>query len=92
LLHQVFGIEGLTMKSILIIIGPYPRKDHGYHYWAKAIEEGGRFYYRVNGLTVEISEDEFSNVVINPHLYYFSTALKLHLRIKRAKEASHAPI
>ena len=86
MLHQVFGIEGLTMKSIFIIIGPYPRKDDGYRYWAKAIEDGDRFYYRVNGVTVEISEYEFSNVVINPHLYYFSTALKLHLRIKRAKD------
>lgn len=92
MLHQVFGIEGLTMKSTLIRIGLYPKKDDEYHYWAEAIEEGDRFYYRVNGMTVEISEYEFSKVVINPHLYYFSTALKLHLRIKRAKEASYKPI
>ena len=85
MLHQVFGIEGLTMKSTLIRIGRYPSKDDEYHYWAEAIEEGDRFYDRVNGMTGEISEYEFSNVVSNPHLYYFSTALKLHLRIKRVK-------
>ena len=58
------------------------------NYWAEAIEDGDTFYYRVSDTIVEITENEFCKVVINPSLYYFSTALKLHFRIKRAKEGN----
>jgi pullulanase/glycogen debranching enzyme len=61
--------------------------DDAHHYWAEAIEDGDKFYYRVNDTTVEITRYEFSKVVINPWLHYFSTALKLHKRIERAKIA-----
>ena len=63
----------------------YTAPDDENNYWAEAIEDGDKFYYRVNGITIEITENEFSEVVINPSLYYFSTALKLHLRVQRAK-------
>lgn len=56
------------------------------NYWAEAIEYGDKFYYRVNGTIVEITEYEFGKVIVNSRLYYFSTALKLHFRIKRAME------
>lgn len=59
------------------------------NYWAEAIEDGDKFYYRVNGTTVEITAAEFGKVIINPRLYYFSTALKLHVRIKRSKEVGY---
>lgn len=58
------------------------------HYWAEAIEDGDKFYYLVNDTILEISEYEFGKVVINPYLYYFSTALNLHKRIEEAKRAT----
>ncbi len=64
---------------------PLPSDDES-NYWADAIQDGSRFYYRVDGITVEIDEDEYGQVIGNPSLYYFSTALKLHFKIKRAKE------
>ena len=60
------------------------------HYWAEAIEDGDKFYYLVNDTILEISEYEFGKVILNPYLYYFSTALKLHNRIKRAKQATES--
>jgi hypothetical protein len=60
--------------------------DNENNYWAEAIEYGDKLYYRVNGTTVEITEYQFGKVIDNPRLYYFSTALKLHFRIKRATE------
>ena len=62
-----------------------PPDDDG-NYWSEAIEVGDKFFYRAKGTTVEISEYEFRRVVGNPSLYYFSTALKLHYRIKTALE------
>lgn len=65
--------------------------DDEYNYWAEAIEAGDKFYYRVNGITVAITEHEFRMVVGNPTLFYVSNALKLHYRIKtKAKELIHA--
>lgn len=55
-------------------------------YPAEAIRVGDQFSYRAKGITVPITAYEFQMVVANPFTYYFSTALKLHLRIKRAKE------
>ncbi len=40
--------------------------DDECNYWAEAIEDGERFYYRVDGTTVEITEYEFQMVVRNP--------------------------
>lgn len=45
---------------------------------------GSEADYRAKGVTIEIEEYEFRQVVENPSLYYFSTALKLHCRIERA--------
>lgn len=56
------------------------------HYWAAAIKDGIKYYYRVNDTILKISEDQFFKVVSNPYLYYFSTALKLHKRIERVKQ------
>ncbi len=58
--------------------------DDDNNYWAEAIEDEDRFYYRAKGITIKIEEYEFRRVVENPTLYYFSTALKLHWRIERA--------
>lgn len=61
---------------------PTPPDDE-HHYWAEAFKNCGKLYYRVNGTTVEISEDELREVVNNRYLFYFSTAWKLHRRIER---------
>ena len=63
-------------------LGPPPRPDNEHNYWAEVIEYRGEFYYLAKGLIVEITEIECRRVVGNPVLYYFSTALKLHLRIE----------
>lgn len=68
---------------------PEPPDDDN-NYWAEAIEDGGRFYFRAKGVTIAIEEYEFRRVVENPSLYYFSTALKLHFRIERAKAGEMA--
>lgn len=64
---------------------PAPPEDEN-NYWAEAIEDDDKFYYRVDDTTLEITADEFRRVIGNPTLHYFSTALKLHLEIKRAKK------
>ena len=50
-------------------------------YPAEVIKDGDSFYYRARGVTVPITAQEALQVISNPFLYYFSTALKLHKRI-----------
>lgn len=57
-----------------------------YSYTAIAISENGRYYYWAKGFSIEIADWEYHNVKLNPRLYYFSTALKLHIRIQKLKE------
>ena len=54
------------------------------NYWADVLEDNNQFLYRAKGATVDITEAEFKNVIANPKLYYFSTALRLHVRLKNA--------
>jgi hypothetical protein len=56
------------------------------NYFAEAIEHEGQYFYRVDGVTVEAEQYEYERVIANPRLYYFSSALKLHHRIRKAKE------
>ena len=56
------------------------------NYFAEAIEHEGRYFYRVDGVTVQAEHYEYERVITNPSLYYFSSALKLHHRIRKAKE------
>ena len=51
------------------------------HYWAEAWEDGGKFYYRAKGVTIEVPEQRYRMVLVNPHLYYFSSALRLNYQI-----------
>lgn len=55
-------------------------------YQAVIIRNRGRVFYQARGVTVQITELEAEQVVRNPFLYYFSTALKLHRRIQRAMQ------
>ena len=56
------------------------------NYFAEAIEYQGEYFYRVDGITVQAEQYEYERVINNPRLYYFSSALKLHHRIRKAKE------
>ena len=56
------------------------------HYLARVIEHQGKHYYQANGITVEAEGYECERAAANPRLYYFSSALKLHFRIAKAKE------
>ena len=58
-----------------------------YRYTGIAIEDGGKYYYWAKGVSLEIKDWEYANIKLNPKLYYFSTALKLHHRIDRALDA-----
>ena len=60
-------------------------KDENY-YFAEAIKYQGEYFYRVDGVTVKADQYEYERVIANPSLYYFSSALKLHHRIRKAKE------
>lgn len=59
-----------------------------YRYTGIAIEDGGKYYYWAKGVSLEIKDWEYANIKLNPKLYYFSTALKLHHRIDRALDAT----
>ena len=54
-------------------------------YAVDIIDDEGSYFYRSNGTTIEITQDEYANILVNPRLYYFSSALKLQFRAQRAK-------
>lgn len=56
------------------------------NYVAQAIELKGQYFYRINGVTVQALKHEYEQAIANPRLYYFSSALKLHFRVKKARE------
>ena len=58
-----------------------------FEYVAEAIKENGKYYYRVGDIRLEITQREFNRVIKNPRLYYFSTALRLHLLIQKTKHS-----
>lgn len=60
--------------------------DEEIKYLALAIELDNRYYYKVKGWIIEITQTEYERVVNNPYLYYFSTALKLDKYIRRIKK------
>ena len=55
--------------------------DDEYHYWAEVFENQRKFFYRAEGVTIEIPEYRHQRVIGNPYLYYFSSALWLHYQI-----------
>lgn len=54
-----------------------------FQYFSEAIEDNGLYYYRVNDMILEINQYQYNMVIKNPKLYYFSTALWLHLQIQK---------
>ena len=56
------------------------------NYIAEAIEYQGKYFYQIAGVTVEAKQYEYERAIANPYLYYFSSALKLHHRVRKARE------
>jgi len=86
-LHQ-FNDSALKKKIIalrnhLLPLALYQNKNN---YVAQAIERDGQYFYRINGVTVQALQYEYDQAIANPRLYYFSSALKLHFRVKKANE------
>lgn len=73
------------MKVIQVRIHNWKARDH-FNYLAEAIVDKGKYYYRVDNVTLEITQLEYSRVIGNPYLYYFSTALKMHFLIQHKKK------
>jgi len=71
-------------------LNPIKAKDPAFkesNYIGFAIEEDGNYFYWAKGVSIRIEQWEYQRVKSNPKLYYFSTALKLHFRIKKLKDA-----
>jgi hypothetical protein len=82
---QLINVE--LHSSELSKFDPAERGLSEYQYTGIAIEEGGKYYYWAKGISLEIKEWEYANIKLNPKLYYFSTALKLHVRVDKALQA-----
>ncbi|MFA6257739.1 MAG: hypothetical protein WC671_01865 [Candidatus Paceibacterota bacterium] len=54
-----------------------------FRYKAEIIRCIKGFYYRANGVIIKITPLEAKHVIRNPRLYFFSTALKLHILTQR---------
>jgi len=77
---QLIHIEQLSPKYYPAIFKP--QKSPDYEYIGIAIEDEGSYYYWAKGVSLNISKGEYEHIKVNPKLYYFSTALKLHFRIE----------
>lgn len=55
-----------------------------FDYTGIAIEDAGRYYYWAKGVSIELSQYEYQCIKTNPKIYYFSSSLKIHLRIQKA--------
>ena len=64
---------------------PDPPDDEN-NYWGEAIRIGDSYFCRVGDIVVPATEYEYRKVIANPNMYYFSSALKLHYRIRRKRE------
>jgi hypothetical protein len=78
---QLIQIEQLQKNGFPRVLRP--QKSPEYEYVGIAIEDQGSYYYWARGVSLRISEQEYHFIKANPKLYYFSTALKLHLIIDR---------
>ena len=57
-----------------------------YDYVGISIEDQGQCYYWAKGISIPITAREQALIRNNPKLFYFSTILKLHHRIRRLRE------
>jgi len=73
----------IALRNRFIPLALYQDENN---YLAEAIEYQGRYFYRIKEVTVEAEKYEYEQAINNPRLYYFSSALKLHHRIRKARE------
>lgn len=73
----------VSLRNQLLPVSLYQDENN---YLAQVIEYEGQYFYRVNGVTVKALRYEYERAISNPRLYYFSSALKLHFRVKKARE------
>ena len=78
---QLIHIEQVQKNGFPKVLRP--QKSTEYEYVGIAIEDQGSHYYWARGVSLRISKQEYHHIKANPKLYYFSTALKLHLKIDR---------
>jgi len=78
---QLIQIEQLKKNGFPRVLRP--QKSSEYEYVGIAIEDQGSHYYWARGVSLRITEQEYHYIKANPKLYYFSAALKLHLKIDR---------
>ncbi|GEM_PF-7122194 len=71
---DVFNLEirflSIKKGDLVYIVKIFDKKRIGY-------------YYCINDLFMEVNEAEYIKVNSNPYLYYFSTALKLYLSLRK---------
>jgi hypothetical protein len=86
-LHQ-FGDSKLKRNLLKLRdkVTPHFLYSHENDYVAKVIEDQGKYFYQAKGITVQATPDECERAIVNPKLYYFSSALKLHFRLNAAKK------
>jgi hypothetical protein len=68
-----------SSKSIKV-----PSDKTEFDYTGIAIEDDGRYYYWAKGISIELTQYEYVYIKTNPKIYYFSSALKIHLKILKA--------
>jgi hypothetical protein len=79
--HHAFENSASDGLSISVKSVQVQGKDT--HYFGYAIQLGCKWFFHARNVLLEITESEHNLLVANPKLYYFSTALKLHLRTDR---------
>lgn len=60
--------------------------ENNFRYFAEVFEHKRQYYYRRGRVVIEITETEYDYLIKNPYLYYFSTALKMHLAVQSEKD------
>jgi hypothetical protein len=87
IIRGIFYFMEVVKLSIRLIEGNLARVQgrNLFQYNSEVIRNDGKFYYRVNSTTLEITPVEARRVIKNPCLYYFSTALTLHSHLREIK-------
>jgi len=78
---QFIRPELLKTSSKIIKV---PENQTEFDYTGIAIEDDGKYYYWAKGVSIELTECEYVYIKTNPKIYYFSSALKVHLKIQQA--------
>jgi hypothetical protein len=81
--HPIW-IEPLTKN--LSPATPRPERNSSSCYWALVIEDRNKHYYWAKGVSLEISFEVYTQVLVNPKLFNGSTSHALHKQIEGLKK------